>query len=87
MIDTSSAEPAPPAAPAEPTPTPAPSRSMNLSHVTAAGGVTGMLASVLMWLSHWPLQPLTADTSASIAGLLVAAAAGVAAWRRRKPTA
>ena len=46
---------------------------MNSTHVAAAG-ITSMLADLLIYLSHWPLQTLTPDVATSIAGLLVAAA-------------
>jgi|307.fasta_scaffold193215_2 hypothetical protein len=44
---------------------------MNASHV-ATGGITALLATVLVYLSHWPLQPLDLPTASAIAGLLVA---------------
>jgi hypothetical protein len=45
---------------------------MNASHV-ATGGITALLATVLVYLSHWPLQPLDLPTASAFAGLLVAA--------------
>jgi hypothetical protein len=60
---------------------------MDSTHV-AVGAVTGLLASTLVYLSHWPLQPLDAQTAASIAGLLVAAVGAAVRfyqWRRSTP--
>ena len=45
---------------------------MDSSHI-AAGTITALLATVLVYLSHWPLQPLDLPTAAAFAGLLVAA--------------
>lgn len=50
---------------------------MNSSHVAVSGGVTAMVADVLLYISHWPLMPLDAATATSLAGLMVAAAAGL----------
>lgn len=49
---------------------------MNSSHVAAAG-ITSMLADVLIYLSHWPLQAMGADTATSVAGLIVACVGGI----------
>jgi hypothetical protein len=49
---------------------------MNASYV-ATGGVTALLATVLVYLSHWPRQPLDLSTASAFAGLLVAAGAGL----------
>jgi hypothetical protein len=61
---------------------------MNASHV-ATGGITALLATVLVYLSHWPLQPLDLSTASAFAGLLVAAGVGLVKlyksrclWRR-----
>lgn len=57
---------------------------MNPSHVVATGGVTAQLAIVFVWLSHWPLQPLTPDVALAVAGLIVSAVGAAAlAWSRR----
>jgi len=48
---------------------------MDSSHV-AIGTITALLATVLVYLSHWPLQPLDLPTASAFAGLLVAAACG-----------
>ena len=44
---------------------------MDSSHI-ATGTITALLATVLVYLSHWPLQPLDLPTAAAFAGLLVA---------------
>ena len=48
---------------------------MDSSHI-ATGTITALLATVLVYLSHWPLQPLDLPTAAAFAGLLVAAGGG-----------
>ena len=48
---------------------------MDSSHV-ATGTITALLATVLVYLSHWPLQPLDLPTASAFAGLLVAAGGG-----------
>lgn len=45
---------------------------MNGSHVAATSGITAMIAEILMWVTHWPLQPLDEPTAMAIAGLTVA---------------
>jgi hypothetical protein len=45
---------------------------MDASHV-ATGTITALLATALVYLSHWPLQPLDLPTASAFAGLLVAA--------------
>jgi len=45
---------------------------MDSSHI-ATGTITALLATVLVYLSRWPLQPLDLPTAAAFAGLLVAA--------------
>lgn len=45
---------------------------MDASHV-ATGAITALLATVLVYLSHWPLQPLDLPTASASAGLLIAA--------------
>lgn len=44
---------------------------MNGTHVAATGGITAMLAGVLVWATHWPLQPLDTATALDLAGLIV----------------
>jgi len=39
--------------------------------------ITALLATVLVYLSHWPLQPLDLPTASAFAGLLVAAGGGL----------
>ena len=46
---------------------------MNSSHI-ATGAITSLLATVLVYLSHWPLPPLDIPTASAFAGLAVAAA-------------
>jgi hypothetical protein len=46
---------------------------MDSSHI-ATGTITALLATVLVYLTHWPLQPLDLPTASAVAGLLVAAA-------------
>ena len=48
---------------------------MDSSHI-ATGTITALLATVLVYLSHWPLQPLDLPTASALAGLLVAACGG-----------
>jgi hypothetical protein len=48
---------------------------MDASHI-ATGTITALLATVLVYLSHWPLQPLDLPTASAFAGLLVAAGGG-----------
>jgi hypothetical protein len=45
---------------------------MDASHV-ATGAITALLATALVYLSHWPLQALDLPTASAFAGLLVAA--------------
>ena len=45
---------------------------MNSSHV-ATGAITALLATALIYLSHWPLQSLDLQTASAFAGLLVGA--------------
>lgn len=45
---------------------------MNASHV-ATGTITALLATALIYLSHWPLQSLDLPTASAFAGLLVGA--------------
>ena len=44
---------------------------MDSSHI-ATGTITALLATSLVCLSHWPLQPLDLPTASTFAGLLVA---------------
>jgi hypothetical protein len=48
---------------------------MDSSHIATAT-ITALLATVLVYLSHWPLQPLDLPTASALAGLLVAAGGG-----------
>lgn len=45
---------------------------VNLSHVGYTAGGTGALVTFLVWITHWPLQPLDAkDTAPAVATLIV----------------
>ena len=55
---------------------------MNSAHIVATGGVTAMLAGVLVWATHWPLQPIDSDTALNLAGLIVALGGGILALLR-----
>ncbi|TMJ56515.1 MAG: hypothetical protein E6G90_05530 [Alphaproteobacteria bacterium] len=56
---------------------------MDASHI-ATGTITALLATALLYLSHWPLQPLDLPTASALAGLLVAAGgAGVKFYKSR----
>jgi hypothetical protein len=48
---------------------------VNSSHI-ATGTITALLATALIYLSNWPLQPLDMPTAAAFAGLLIAAGGG-----------
>lgn len=46
---------------------------MNPAHTAATASVgSTALAQVLVWMTHWPIQPLDAGTSLALAGLLIA---------------
>jgi hypothetical protein len=45
---------------------------MDSSHISAAA-ITALLATVLVWVSTWPIAPLDIATASALAGLLVAA--------------
>jgi hypothetical protein len=45
---------------------------MDASHI-ATGTITALLATALVYFSHWPLQPLDLPTASAFAGLLIAA--------------
>jgi len=61
---------------------------MDASHV-ATGTITALLATVLVYLSHWPLQPLDLPTASAFAGLLVAVGGALVKFykSRTAPTA
>jgi hypothetical protein len=44
---------------------------MDSSHI-ATGTITALLATALVYLSSWPLQPLDLPTASAFAGLLIA---------------
>lgn len=58
---------------------------MNASHV-AAGTITALIATALVYLSNWPLQPLDLPTASAFAGLVVAGAgAAVKLYKSYRP--
>ena len=58
---------------------------MNSSHI-ATGAITSLIATVLVYLSHWPLEALDMATASAIAGLIVAAVGGaVKFYQTMKP--
>jgi uncharacterized membrane protein YccC len=46
---------------------------MNSSHIATAT-ITALLATVIVYLSNWPWQPLDLPTASAFAGLIVAGA-------------
>ena len=58
---------------------------MDSSHV-ATGAITALLATALLYLSHWPLQPLDLTTASAFAGLLVAAGGAAVKFYRSRTT-
>lgn len=69
-------------APSLPQPT---GSGMNASHVVAASALTADMTPILMWISHWPLQPLDVATAGAIAGLIAAVigGGGIMAFRKK----
>lgn len=58
---------------------------MDSSHI-ATGTITALIATVLVYLSHYPWQPLDLPTASACAGLLVAAGgAAVKLYRSYRP--
>lgn len=62
---------------------------MNSTGLTIAGGgaATTMLAQVLMWITHWPLQPLSQDEAMALGGLLMGGAGLLLHLRQTKQEA
>ena len=58
---------------------------MDSSHV-ATGAITALLATALLYLSHWPLQPLDLTTASAFAGLLVAAGGAAVKFYKSRTT-
>jgi hypothetical protein len=56
---------------------------MDSSHIATAA-ITALLAIVLVYLSHWPLQPLDLPTASAFAGLLVAAGGGAVKFHKSR---
>jgi hypothetical protein len=58
---------------------------MDSSHV-ATGAITALLATVIIYLSNWPWQPLDLPTASAFAGLIVAGAgAAVKMYQSYRP--
>lgn len=59
---------------------------MDGTHVALGGVGTAAIAQVLMWLTHWPIQPLDQNTATAIAGLMIAfiGGGGLAYFNRTK---
>ena len=49
---------------------------MNGSHIALGSIGTSAIASILMWMTHWPIQPLDQNTAMAISGLAVAVLGG-----------
>jgi hypothetical protein len=58
---------------------------MDSSHV-ATGTITALLATALVYLSHWPLQPLDLPNASAFAGLLVAAGGAAVKFYKSRTT-
>jgi hypothetical protein len=56
---------------------------MDASHV-ATGAITALLATALVYLSNWPLQPLDLPTASAFAGLLVAGGGAVVKYYKSR---
>lgn len=62
--------------------------TVNPSHVGYTAGAVGVLVPVLVWATHWPIQPLDAkDTAPAVASLLVMAATGLRSWWMQRQAA
>jgi hypothetical protein len=59
---------------------------MNASHI-ATGTITALIATALVYLAHWPLQPLDLQTASAFAGLLVAAGGAAVKFYESRTTA
>lgn len=57
---------------------------INASHVAATGSTTALLAQVLVYVTHWPLQPLDTETAMSFAGLITAGIGALVMVARKK---
>jgi hypothetical protein len=56
---------------------------MDASHI-ATGTITALIATALVYITHWPLQPLDVQTASAFAGLLVAAGGGAAKFYKSR---
>lgn len=52
------------------------SGGVNAGHVIATSALTGDITPILMWATHFPLQPLDNTTAGAIAALIVAVVGG-----------
>ena len=59
---------------------------MDASHI-ATGTITALIATALVYISHWPLQPLDVQTASAFAGLLVAAGGGAVKFYKSRTAA
>ena len=59
---------------------------MDASHI-ATGTITALIATALVYLTHWPLQPLDLQTASAFAGLLVAAGGGAVKFYKSRAAA
>jgi hypothetical protein len=58
---------------------------MDSSHI-ATGTITALLATALVYLTDWPLQPLDLPTASAFAGLLVAAGGAAVKFYKSRTT-
>lgn len=52
------------------------SGGVNSGHVIATAALSGDLTPILMWVTHWPLQPLDTGTAGAISALIIAIIGG-----------
>lgn len=57
---------------------------INAGHVAATGSTTALVAQVLVYATHWPLQPLDAETAMSLAGLITAGVGALVMLARKR---
>ena len=53
---------------------------MNGAQVMASGGLVSGLGSLLVWVTHWPLQPMDTATALGVAGLVITLAGMIWHW-------
>jgi hypothetical protein len=59
---------------------------MDASHI-ATGTITALIATALVYITHWPLQPLDLQTASAFAGLLVAIGGGAVKFYKSRMAA